>query len=68
MAHFEGHELESAIRSSVSDLMDEYDEDYWREIHSNQDFPWEVWDDLAQHDWLGVNLPQEYGGQVMGMQ
>jgi acyl-CoA dehydrogenase len=48
--------------------MESYDDEYWREIHSEQKFPWEVWNDLAEHDWLGVNIPQEYGGQGLGMQ
>jgi acyl-CoA dehydrogenase len=68
MGTFEGHELESAIRSSVRELMAKYDDDYWQQVHDEREFPWEVWDDLAEHDWLGVNIPEEYGGQGLGMQ
>jgi len=68
MVSFEEHELESAIRASVRELINQYEDDYWHDVHEDQDFPWEVWNDLADHDWLGVNIPEEYGGQGMGMQ
>jgi acyl-CoA dehydrogenase len=68
MSLSEEGELESMIRSSVKDLMDHYEEDYWREIRESRDFPWEVWNDLGENDWLGVTIPEEYGGQGMGIQ
>jgi acyl-CoA dehydrogenase len=68
MVSFEQNELESAIRSGVSDLMENYDDDYWREIRDTKRFPNEVWQDLADNGWVGVTIPEEYGGQGLGVQ
>lgn len=67
MANFEESEMERMIRSSVRDLMEQYDEEYWREIRSTGEFPEAAWNDLAEHGWLGVSIPEEYGGQGMGI-
>jgi len=66
MACFTESELERMIRTSVQDLMGKYDEDYWRKIRATGRHPDEVWEDLAEHGWLGAAIPEEYGGQGMG--
>jgi acyl-CoA dehydrogenase len=67
MDGFEETEMEQMIRSSVRKLVQDYDEEYWREIRKNDRFPKEVWDDLSDNGWMGVAIPEEYGGQGMGM-
>jgi acyl-CoA dehydrogenase len=68
MADFSEGELEQLTRSSINDLQDNYDQDYWRRHRRNKEFPAAFWQDLADHDWLGIALPEEYGGQGMGIQ
>jgi acyl-CoA dehydrogenase len=67
MVDFEQTGMERMIRSSVRELMEEYDEEYWREIRATGDFPEAAWRDLGEHGWLGVAIPEEYGGQGLGM-
>lgn len=67
MADFAESEMERMIRSSVRDLMQQYDDDYWQEIRATGHYPEEVWEDLGDHGWLGVAIPEEYGGQGMGI-
>ncbi|WP_128904762.1 acyl-CoA dehydrogenase family protein [Halorubrum amylolyticum] len=67
MPEFEETEEERMIRNSVSSLMDEYEDDYWREIEEERGFPEEVWQDLADHGYVGIAIPEEYGGEGMGI-
>jgi acyl-CoA dehydrogenase len=60
-------ELHDMIRESVQDLADDFPRDYWRECVENYEFPREYWDALAEAGWLGVAIPEEYGGEGLGM-
>lgn len=68
MASFNERELESAIRNGVQDLMSNYDEEYWRSVRLDERFPETFWRDLADHGWTGIVIPEDYGGQGLGVQ
>jgi len=68
MTVFGSSEIEQLIRSSVRDIVDDYDRSYWREARDRRQVPEAVWQHLADNDWLGVMYPEEYGGQGMGIQ
>lgn len=59
--------LRDMIRDSVQDIAADYDRDYWREHVDDNSFPSEYWQDLADNGWLGVAIPEEYGGEGLGM-
>lgn len=65
---FEETEVERMIRSSVRDITESYDETYWREVRETGRFPQDFWHELADGGWVGVAIPEEYGGQGMGME
>jgi len=58
---------QSMIREAVREIAADYDRDYWRDCIENKAFPEEYWEDLAADGWLGVTIPEEYGGAGMGM-
>jgi acyl-CoA dehydrogenase len=60
-------ELHDMIRDSVQDLAADFPREYWRECVENYEFPREYWDALADAGWLGVAIPEEYGGEGLGM-
>ena len=60
-------ELHDMIRESVSAIAADYDREYWREHVQEKTFPTEYWNDLADDGWLGVAIPEEYGGEGLGM-
>ncbi|WP_290810449.1 acyl-CoA dehydrogenase family protein [Halovivax sp.] len=60
-------EEQRLIRDSVSQLADDYDREYWKTCIDEKRFPEEYWDDLARDGWLGVTIPEEYGGAGLGM-
>ncbi len=55
------------IRDTVREIADDYDWEYWQQCIRNKEFPEEYWQDLADDGWLGVTIPEEYGGVGMGM-
>ena len=59
----EEHQL---MRKTISDLVKQIPERYWREIDQKGEFPRQLWDKLAETGWMGVNTPTEYGGTGLG--
>ncbi|QLD84485.1 acyl-CoA/acyl-ACP dehydrogenase [Natronomonas halophila] len=60
-------ELHDLIRESVQGIADDFDREYWREHIEEKEFPEEYWQALADDGWLGVTIPEEYGGEGLGM-
>ncbi|MEF8855697.1 MAG: acyl-CoA dehydrogenase family protein [Haloarculaceae archaeon] len=65
--NFEETAEQQMIRDAVSSLGEDYDREYWRHHVEENEFPEEYWSDLADDGWLGVTIPEEYGGAGMGM-
>ena len=59
-------ELES-IREEASRLAAAYDDDYWSDHDERKAFPWEYYDAFAQAGWIGVLIPEAYGGAGLGV-
>lgn len=59
--------MDDMIRSNVQKIMDDYDDDYWQDVHTSDTFPESCWQDLAENGWLGISIPEEYGGGGMGI-
>ncbi|WP_255195942.1 acyl-CoA dehydrogenase family protein [Halorarius litoreus] len=60
-------ELHDLIRESVRDIASDFGRNYWQEHIDEKKFPEEYWQALADDGWLGVAIPEEYGGEGMGM-
>jgi alkylation response protein AidB-like acyl-CoA dehydrogenase len=58
---------ERQIRDAVRGICDGFPEDYARRKHDAGEPPTELWDALAAKGYLGVNLPEEWGGGGLGM-
>jgi acyl-CoA dehydrogenase len=59
-------EQQRLVRNSIRELMAEYDAEYWRERDESEEYPTEFVDALGEHGWLGILIPEEYGGVGMG--
>ena len=55
------------IVDTVSEIAQEYGHDYWRDCVDRGAFPRELWDELGTLGYLGLTIPEEYGGEGMGM-
>jgi len=51
-----------ALRDSVGRLVGRYGRRYFQEVAKRGGFPEELWRDLGDAGFLGVHLPEEYGG------
>lgn len=47
--------------------MTEFSDDYFREQDKKEEFPRELWNKIAAQGWLGVNIPEKYGGSEFGI-
>ncbi len=59
-------DLES-IRQEARRLADRFDDDYWRDHDEKHEFPWEYYNAFAEQGWVGIIVPEEYGGAGMGV-
>lgn len=55
-------EQQRLVRTSIRDICEEFDKEYWRECAETGEYPWEFVDVLAEHGWLGALIPEEFGG------
>ena len=59
-------DLES-IRQEARRLADRFDDNYWRDHDEKHEFPWEYYNAFAEQGWVGIIVPEEYGGAGMGV-
>jgi len=58
------HELiAKAIRSRLA----EFDDDYWLSCDRDHRFPWEFFNAMAADGWVGLAIPEQYGGGGRGV-
>ncbi|MCG8382523.1 MAG: acyl-CoA/acyl-ACP dehydrogenase [Gammaproteobacteria bacterium] len=55
------------MRESLQKLCANYNDDYWLERDQTGQFPEDFVSELAEHGWLGINTPLEYGGSGLGI-
>ena len=55
------------IRDTIAGIAQNFDLDYWRDKDRAREYPWEFKDALAQDGWLGILMPQKYGGMGLGL-
>ncbi|WP_069765137.1 acyl-CoA dehydrogenase family protein [Streptomyces sp. LUP47B] len=64
---FELGEQQRDIQAAVRDLARTYAPDYWADRDEHGEFPWEFYDAFAKAGWLGIAVPEEYGGGGLGV-
>lgn len=58
---------QQTIRDAVTELSARFDDEYWSRQDEEHRFPAEFYGALAEGGWLGVTVPEEYGGQGLGI-
>ena len=58
-------ESQRLVRDNVRDICEDFDREYWRTRDAEGEYPTEFVDTLAEHGWLGIRIPEEYGGAGM---
>ncbi len=60
-----GPDLES-IRDEAAKLASGFDDAYWSEHDEKHEFPWKFYDAFARKGWMGIVVPEAYGGSGLG--
>jgi acyl-CoA dehydrogenase len=56
-----------AMREAVRNVCDGFGDDYWSRLDATHTFPHEFAAAIAAGGWLGIAMPQEYGGAGLGV-
>jgi acyl-CoA dehydrogenase len=64
---FELTEDQRALRGAVRELAARFPDEYWAERDERHEFPREFYDAFASGGWLGIAIPEEYGGGGLGI-
>src|SRR5215510_13434708 len=55
------------LRDGVRRVCSKFDDTYWRDCDEKHEFPWAFYDALAEGGWIGIAIPEEYGGGGQGI-
>jgi len=58
---------QESIRESIAKICEDFDDAYWLDRDASGDFPVELHKALADGGWLGIAMPEEYGGSGLGI-
>ena len=64
---FDLPESAAAVRDGVAAVAAKYDHAYWSRCEDEKRYPTELYRDLADGGWLGLSVPEEYGGGGQGL-
>jgi len=60
-------DVQQQIRDEVLRLCGRFDEHYWLKHENEATFPTEFYDAMAAGNWLGIAMPEAYGGAGLGI-
>src|SRR5262245_30285996 len=55
------------IRQAVRKICARFTDDYWLRHDRDHQFPWEFYEAIVAGGWLGLTIPEEYGGGGLGV-
>ena len=64
---FNLNENEQTIRDTTLKLAGEFNDDYWLEKDKVGGFPEDFYSKFAEDGWLGIAMPEKYGGAGLGI-
>ena len=59
--------MQEEIRANVGRIMQRFGDSYWYDHDQTGDFPTEFTDAMAEGGWLGIAMPEQYGGAGLGV-
>lgn len=57
----------SLVRDAVAAVCSQFPDEYWAACDEEHRFPWDFYDAMAAGGWIGVAIPEEYGGGGQGI-
>ena len=65
---FELTETQKNIVEAAKKISSKFDDNYWLDLDLKSKFPSEFYNEVAKSGWLGMCMPEEYGGANLGIQ
>ena len=56
-----------AIREGIRRICADFPDEYWAAKDAAHEFPWDFYAALAEGGWVGIAIPEEYGGGGQGI-
>jgi acyl-CoA dehydrogenase len=56
-----------AIRDGVRRVCADFPDTYWRQKDTDHEFPWDFYRAMAGGGWIGIAIPEQYGGGGCGI-
>ncbi len=64
---FDQEDTHQDLRAGVRRVCADFPDAYWRTLDEGHEFPWEFYEAMAQGGWIGIALPEAYGGGGLGI-
>lgn len=64
---FELTETQQATIEGIRPVASQFTDEYWRERDERGEFPWDFYNALADGGWVGITIPEQYGGAGLGI-
>lgn len=65
--NFDLSDDQRSIQQAVGDICSDFDDDYWLKRDREGGFPEDFYGAMAKAGWLGIAMPQAYGGAGLGI-
>jgi acyl-CoA dehydrogenase len=65
--NFDLSEAQQEIVQQIRAMGQKFPDEYWRERDARAEFPHEFYGEVARGGWLGVAIPEQYGGSGLGI-
>lgn len=67
MTEFAESDLHEDIREGVRRVCRDFPDSYWRDLDQRHEFPWDFYAAMADGGWVGIAIPEQYGGGGRGI-
>ena len=64
---FNETEEHALIRDAVRRVCVDFPDEYWSRLDRDHEFPWDFYGAMAKSGWIGVAIPEAYGGSGRGI-
>ena len=55
------------VREAIAKICSQFPDEFWAKQEETKKFPTDLYDALAKDGWLGICMPQKYGGSELGI-
>lgn len=64
---FQSNSEHDLIRDAIQKICADFPDEYWSECDESHRFPWDFYNALAKGGWIGIAIPEKYGGSGRGI-